>query len=112
MIDPDGTITTLAQVRSAEVKTNKLTITNQPVATSSAVLAATIGEGILPSGDTTVTILTKGITAKSKVFITAKSLTSQTLSVINLIDGASFEVATTLPSTTDTYFDWWIVESE
>ncbi|MDD5416249.1 MAG: MerR family DNA-binding transcriptional regulator [Candidatus Daviesbacteria bacterium] len=122
-IDPAGNITTQGKVIASEVKTNKLTISNTPIATSSAntpgagfdspgVNGASIGTTTLPAGATAVTIQTAQISESAKVFITPISPTDKVLSVTDIKPGTSFDVSMLTPSQTDIKFNWWIVESK
>ena len=110
-IDKDGNITTQGKIVATEVKTQKLTISN-PVATSSATLAASIGTATMPANLSKVTISTTEASESAKVFITPTTPTDKVLSVTNIKNKQSFDVSTLTPTLTDINFNWWIVQTE
>ncbi|MBU1031725.1 hypothetical protein KKE03_02240, partial [Patescibacteria group bacterium] len=108
-IDKNGNIVSLGEIAAASVVTNKLTISNTPIASGSATLAASIGSETIPAGQTQITISTEDISTGSKVFITPTSVTDKVLSVTSIEEGISFDVSMLSPSTADINFNWWIV---
>jgi len=99
-------------ITAKEVVTNKLTISNSPIATGSATLGTSIGKGKITSGASKVIIETKAITSTSQVFITPTTLTDKPLSAINIKPEESFEAALTSPASSDIEFNWWIVDTK
>ncbi len=110
-IDPSGNITTQGKVIAQEVKTNKLTISNTPIASSSGILAASIGTGSLPANTTKVTIPSTLVISSSKIFITPITATDKVISVTNIKTGESFDVSITSPDQDEIKFNWWIVQT-
>ena len=110
--DKDGFL--IAQKISApEVTTNKLTISNTPIATGSATLGASIGTGKIPGGQTGVTINTDQVSTTSKIFVTLLTSSSgQALFIQTIEPGAGFTVSIDGPINHDIEFNWWIVESK
>jgi len=111
-IDKDGNLKTEGKVTASEIKTNKLTISNNSIASSSATLSASIGKATLPSGETKVTVQTADVVESSKVFITPTTQTDKVLSVTNIESGKSFDVSILSPTTVDINFNWWVVQTE
>jgi excisionase family DNA binding protein len=68
-----------------------------------------IGTSILPDRRTKLFVRNNSITAQSKVFVTATSLTTSPLSVIEVKEGLGFTVATAEPSPSPVEFNWWII---
>ena len=106
-IDSSGNIQTSGKVVASSVKTNKLTISNQPVATSS----ASIGSATLPANNLKVIVQTTEASESAKVFITPTTLTDKVLSVTNIKNGQSFDAAITSPSPDEIKFNWWIIQT-
>jgi len=102
IVDAAGNIITQGKLAAAEVKTNKLIISNPTIASSSAILA----------GKTSVSVQTKEASASSKVFISPTSLTDKVLSVTNIKDSQSFDVSILTPTPVDINFNWWIVGTQ
>ena len=108
------------EIITPSVVTNKLTISNTPIATSSGVgsgspevSGASIGSGKLLTGQTKVAIVTNQITPASKVFITPRSSTLGQAPFVELVEpGTGFVVSIDNPVSRDIDFDWWIVEKE
>ena len=113
VIDKNGNITTQGTIAASEVKTSKLTISNTPIASGSATLAASIGTGSIPAGQTSVTINASQISDKSKIFVTPRAkIGSQALVVESISAGNSFTVSLDHSLPEDLTFDWWIVQTE
>jgi len=112
-VDKNGNITVLGEVKASAVSTNKLTILNQLIASSSATLSASIGTGKILAGQTSITIPTRQVSETAKIFVTPRSSTSgQALVVETVKAGESFNVTLDHSISADTTFDWWIVESK
>ncbi len=111
-IDKKGNLAALGTISAPIIKTNQLTITNAPIASSSATLGASIGSSTLPATQTKVTIQTTEATDSAKVFITPTSTTDKTLSVTNIKNGQSFDVSILIPAPVDIKFNWWIVQTK
>ena len=73
------------------------------------VASASLGEAVLPTGTTKITINTKSVTSKSKIFLTPKTKTSEPLSVTGQVNGQSFDIETNSALNKDIKFSWWIV---
>jgi hypothetical protein len=103
-IDINGNIKAAGKITAPEIETKKLFIQTTDVA------GATIGTGVIETGETTVTIPAVTITAKSKVFVTATSLTGKQPLIVSRKDpGKSFTVKIEQPINSEITFDWWIV---
>ncbi|KKQ76399.1 MAG: hypothetical protein US99_C0073G0001, partial [Candidatus Daviesbacteria bacterium GW2011_GWF2_38_6] len=111
-IDKEGNIQTQGKITASEVETNKLTISNTQIASSSATLAASIGTGTLPANTIKITIPSTLVTLSSKIFITPTTSTDKVLSVTNIIAGESFDVSLVSPGPDEIKFNWWIVQTE
>lgn len=68
-----------------------------------------IGEAVIPAGETEIVINTTAVTSNSRIFVTAKSEILMPLSVHEKIDGTSFKVRIKQPEAQDVAFDWWVV---
>ncbi|HVF69452.1 MAG TPA: hypothetical protein VNA13_02700, partial [Xanthomonadales bacterium] len=86
-----------------------LTVKKLNIDDGTGVAGASLGEAILPTGTTKITIDTTSVTTKSKIFLTPKTKTSQPLSVTGQINGESFDVETNSAINKDVKFNWWIV---
>ena len=66
------------------------------------------------SGDdgTMVEIKTTAVSGNSKIFVTAKDVSTQPLSVTKIISGKSFKVEIKDPVEKELKFDWWVVEEK
>jgi hypothetical protein len=94
-IDTNGNIKT-----EGEITTKKVNID-----TATAPSSASLGSGTLPTGATTA------VTNKSRIFVTATSLTGgQPLIVTTKSAGAGFTVEIEKRYNRDIKFDWWIVD--
>jgi len=71
--------------------------------------SASIGESTIKADTSKLDIMTSAITSHSKVFITPKTLGSGTIYVTNQADHTSFTVQLDKSASSDTTFDWWIV---
>lgn len=91
--------------RDGNLKAQKLTIEN------SAPESKTLGNGVLPAGNNSVTIPTTAVSPNSKIFVTPGSDTDKPLIVKNRVEGVSFDVTLTSSYNSDISFDWWIVDS-
>ena len=112
-IDKDGNIKTSGEVAGASIVTNKLTISNTPVASSSATLTPTIGSGKILAGQTSIVINTAQVTSTSKIFVTPRTkIGTQSLVVDSVTGGLGFSVSLDHFLADDVTFDWWIVESK
>jgi len=122
-IDNNGSL--VAQTVSANnVVTNKLTISNTEIASSSAtprndVIASaakqsnSIGSDKIPTGQVKAAILTTAITPTSKVFITPKSSTQGQTPYVELAEPeVGFVVSIDNAIGRDIDFDWWIVDTK
>jgi len=98
-VDDTGNI-----VSQGELTVRKLNIDESDPA------SASIGNGTLKAGNTSVVISTKAVKAKSRVFLTPEGKTGgQPLEVGGKSDGTSFTVQIEHAYTSDIPFDWWIV---
>ena len=70
---------------------------------------ASIGTAKIDAGQTEVVIETTAVTDKSKIFVTATSLTDKVLVATEKVAGESFKVKILSPAGSDIIFDWWIV---
>jgi hypothetical protein len=72
---------------------------------------ATIGESTIAKGKTSVTILNSFVNKDSKIFVTPRVKTEQTLAVTEIKDGEfTVEVSNEVTENDGLSFDWWIVE--
>ena len=125
-IDKNGNLTA-QKIIASEVVTNKLTISNNPVATSSAntsdggtksllggeVRGASIGSDIIPAGSMEIPVFTSAATDSSKIFLTATSQTGgQSLVVSETVDKTGFVVSLDRAYSKDIKFNWWIIETQ
>jgi hypothetical protein len=98
VIEPNGNMKV-----DGTVTVKKLNVDTEEVA------SASLGEAILPVGDTKVTINTTSVTEESKIFVTPKTKSSLPLSVTGQENGTSFTVELALPADKDIKFNWWII---
>jgi hypothetical protein len=98
VIEPNGNMKV-----DGTVTVKKLNVDTEEVA------SASLGEAILPVGDTKVTINTTSVTEDSKIFVTPKTKSSLPLSVTGQENGTSFTVELALPADKDIKFNWWII---
>lgn len=72
--------------------------------------AATIGQAIIPAGETSVTVGTTAVDEESKIFVTLREADKIVpLKVGAIIKNENFEVEIENPSDIETTFDWWII---
>jgi len=72
---------------------------------------ATIGEGVINEGESSVTISQDNISEDSRIFVTPRLVTEQSLAVTDISDGEfTVEVAQEVVEEDGLPFDWWIVE--
>ena len=111
-IDSKGSV--LAQkVATPEVVTNKLTISNTPIASASASLQPSIGSATIPAGQTEVPVFTAQASDTAKIFLTPRASTGkQSLYVKEVVAGTGFAVGIDKRVNNDINFDWWIVETK
>ncbi len=110
-IDKTGKLIAQAII-TPSVVTNKLTISNTPVASGSAALAASIGTATIPAGQTEIPINTNSLTANSKVFLTATTPTGgQALAITYQEARLGFVASLDHAYSQDVRFNWWIVET-
>jgi hypothetical protein len=88
---------------TGEITAKKINIDTPDVA------AASLGEGILKTGNTSITIETTTVSSQSAIFLTSLTKTSLPLSVTTQKENKSFTVETTSPAPQDIHFNWWIV---
>jgi hypothetical protein len=74
--------------------------------------ASSLGQGVIHKGEKQVRIITSATESTSHVFVTARSVTTQALAVIEIVPGNSFTVALHDAATEDVMFDWMIVGSK
>jgi hypothetical protein len=96
---PDGSI------KAEEITVKKLKIDASDAA------AATLGEGTLAAGTTSITINTTAVTANSQIFITPKKKLSAPLAVTSQLNGTSFTVEVDTAPATDIPFSWLIIDT-
>ena len=71
----------------------------------------TIGSGTIKSGEISVTIKTKAVSTKSKIFVTiSKSDKAVPIKTGGIKDGESFDVQINDSLLSDLDFNWWIVQ--
>ncbi|MBI2032008.1 MAG: hypothetical protein HYT08_05355, partial [Candidatus Levybacteria bacterium] len=99
-IDTNGNIKTEGEITAKKVNID-----------TTASNAASLGSGTLLAGDTSVVVDTAAVTNKSRIFVTATSLTGgQPLVVTNKAAGSGFTVEIERRYSRDIKFDWWIVD--
>ena len=108
----EGTVTA-AKVETKEVSTEKLNIV-EPVEAEEATESATIttksiGEAVIPAGETELVIETSAIGEGSFVFTTPKTKLPVSIAVTEQEAGESFTVEIPEAQLTDVKFNWWIV---
>jgi hypothetical protein len=96
-----------ATLEAGELLTQKLTLLTQKTATDAA-FANSFGESVLPSNQSSITILSTSVTQKSLIFITPTSTTNQTLFVAGKTDG-KFAVGVSAPTGQPITFNWWVI---
>ncbi len=112
-VDKDGNVKTSGEVAAASISTNKLTIANSPIASSSASISPTIGSAKIPADQSGVVVNTSQVTNTSKIFVTPRTkIGSQALVVDSITPGENFTVSLDHAIGTDVDFDWWIVETK
>ena len=113
IVDSSGNITTSGEVKAASITTNKLTISNSPIASSSASISPTIGTGTIPARQTSVIVNTSQVSLNVKIFVTPRTkIGNQSLVVDQVINGSSFTVTLDHSLSEDVKFDWWIEQPE
>lgn len=105
-IDPENpsNITLTGQLAAEGVETGKITI--KIIDTES----PTIGTEIINAGDVEITVLTKAVTADSKIFAAPITDDPVAWAISEKKEGESFTIKLGSPSGSDISFDWWIVE--
>jgi AbrB family looped-hinge helix DNA binding protein len=110
-IDGVGNITTAGTITASKVRTDKLEVTESGNgASGSAVPSASIGQAIIPAGQTRVEVKTTAVTSKSRIFVTPRTETGDHVLVVKEVKpGESFLVTIKEATSSDISFDWWIV---
>jgi len=99
----------LDEIKAPKVLAEKINIAANITDEQTGKSKASIGEAAIEAGQTEVIVETTAVTDKSKVFVTPTTATDKVLSVSTIVDGESFKVVITSPSTSDIKFNWWIV---
>jgi len=74
---------------------------------------ATIGEGVIEEGESSVTISQDNISEDSRIFVTPRVVTEQSLAVTDISDGEfTVEVSEEVADEDGLPFDWWIIETK
>ena len=95
----------IGKLKSEELETGKLVINISDEE------QASIGEAVIEAGESSVVISQDNISEDSRIFITPRIATEQSLAVTDISDGEfTVEVAEVLED--ELPFDWWIVEIE
>lgn len=71
-----------------------------------------LGEAIIPAGQTEITIHSSFIIQNSKIFLTATSPVNGTLYSDKIISGQSFKVKLSAPNLSDVKFNWMIIQQK
>ena len=113
-------VASVSATGSAEFKgvtTDRLTIKDDPNATSSAILSdmiyhseASAGIAKVPSRSSVVTIKNPNVKSNSLVFVTPTSPTQNNVLYIKEQKDGEIVVGFDLPTVTDVTFNWWIVD--
>jgi len=72
---------------------------------------ASTGSSTIKASSTKVTIENSSVKKNSRVLLTARTKTSATLAVTNIIEGNSFDVEIASPDKEDINFDYWIIQT-
>jgi hypothetical protein len=97
IVDTSGNLTTLGEITAKKYNVS-----------TGDVLAASIGEGIIPAASTSVVIQTTAVTENSKIFVTPEG-TAIPMAIKTKITGESFTVFINEPALHEIKFNWWIV---
>lgn len=122
VMTPEGNITITGTFTAQKVVTQEALVGKLSIATDSADLASlpqtasasgsfspSIGSATLPANQTLLTINNPSVTAQSKIFITPTTLTSQVLSVMQILPGEGFVIAIPSTSSEPITFNWWLI---
>ncbi|KKS88510.1 MAG: hypothetical protein UV64_C0021G0006, partial [Parcubacteria group bacterium GW2011_GWC1_43_11b] len=109
-------ITATGAAKLASLETDKISISDDPAATSSASFAgivyttsASAGSARIPQGSREVIIRNPKITKDSLVFVTPTSSTLNPLFIKEQVEG-EIKVGFDIPANSDVTFNWWLVE--
>jgi hypothetical protein len=110
-IDTDGNMLIKESITAKTVTTQKLNITTDTTASSSATLSASAGVSTMTTGIDTLTIQTSAITTNSLIYITFQGNYSPALRywTDGKVAGKSFTVHLDAPVANSVKFNWWIV---
>ncbi len=126
----NGTIDTISQplqlqsegLANIELENNSVVIkTNGDITTQGVLTAhkvnidesnkqsASVGQAMIPAGETTITVDTTAVTAKSHIFVTPRGSLAVPITVSSTLNGTSFTVSIGTAELQNIKFDWWIV---
>jgi hypothetical protein len=109
VMDTNGNVKVEGDITAKSVTTEKLNIlTPEPVSSQSAETKS-IGEAIIPAGQTSLTVNTTAVGINSFVFVTPKSSIDFSIAVTEQVPGESFTVQIPSTQVTDVKFNWWVV---
>ncbi len=76
--------------------------------------APTIGQAMLPAGETELEVETRGVEENSRIFLTPQAgiALEHPLTILEILDGISFLVGIPEALDQDLKFNWWIVEEK
>ncbi len=98
VIATNGDITTKGVINVAKVNVDESNLST-----------ASVGQGTIKAGSTSVMINTTSVTDKSHIFVTVRGSNAVPLSVATTVSGKSFSVVMPTAQSSDVKFDWWIV---
>ena len=111
-----ASISATGAAKLASLETDKISISDDPTATSSASFlgliftsSATAGTAKVPQGSREVIIRNPKITKDSLVFVTPTSSTLNPLFIKEQVEG-EIKVGFDIPANSDVAFNWWLVE--
>jgi hypothetical protein len=101
-IDPTGNMQVTGTLSASTIRADKYEATDTGNASS-------VGDAIIPVGQTSVEVKTTTITDRSHIFVTSRTDGSGLLYVISQTAGKSFTVKIDNPFDRDIKFSWWVV---
>jgi hypothetical protein len=106
--DDQGNATVSGELNVRELVAGKLNLSSAADGPEAEPESASVGQGIVKSGELEVIITSNSVTQKSMIFITPTSATDRTLFVTEKRIG-SFTVGIKTPDATDISFNWWVI---
>ncbi len=107
VVDTQGNMVSQSSITAQQMKTHKLTILVDRIASDSAILSASAGKAQIPAGQTSLQIKTTMLTPDSLIFATPEN--TPTPIATHMLDDQTFQISINTAQSQQLIVDWWIV---